>query len=94
MATRLYQSLAEGVLWFSRADKDVIDDVTSIRRTVTEAGTVRFEAPRTAKGHADRAWALMLAIQASSLAGVKDAYANLRKIHRIEDDDGPLRPRF
>lgn len=78
MATRLYQSLAEGVLWFTRENQNVIDDVMSIRRTVTEAGTVRFEAPRTSKGHADLAWALMLAIQASSLAGVRDAYSKIR----------------
>lgn len=82
MAGRLYQSLADGVLYIHKDDRDLTDDIMSIRRTVTEAGTVRFEAPRTAKGHADRAWALMLALQASSLAGLKDAYSNLRRLNR------------
>lgn len=87
MAGRLYQSLADGALWLPRDNvlsgaSDLRDDVMSIRRMVTEAGTVRFDAPRTAKGHADRAWALMLALQASSLAGVKSAYTDLRKTLR------------
>lgn len=78
MAGRLYQTLADGILFLNRDDRDMTDDIMSIRRTVTEAGTVRFEAPRTAKGHADRAWALMLAVQASSLAGLKDAYSRMQ----------------
>ncbi|MBA3833597.1 MAG: hypothetical protein H0X34_17230, partial [Chthoniobacterales bacterium] len=41
------------------------DDVYAIRRLVTAAGNVRYDAPRTAAGHADRAWALMLAIHAA-----------------------------
>ena len=80
MAGRLYQTLADGVLWIPKGEHDLRDDVMSIRRTVTEAGTVRFEAPRTAKGHADRAWALMLAIQASSLAGMRSVYGEMKKI--------------
>jgi phage FluMu gp28-like protein len=38
------------------------DDVSAIRRIVTTAGNVRYDAPRTEAGHADRAWALMLAL--------------------------------
>lgn len=40
------------------------DDIASIRRIVTAAGNVRYDAPRTSAGHADRAWALMLALHA------------------------------
>jgi phage FluMu gp28-like protein len=90
MAGRLYQTLADGILFLNRDDRDMTDDIMYIRRTVTEAGTVRFEAPRTAKGHADRAWALMLAVQASSLAGLKDAYSRLQGMHPkadVEDYD-------
>ncbi len=42
------------------------DDICSIRRLVTQAGNVRYDAPRTAKGHADRAWALMLALHGAA----------------------------
>jgi len=41
------------------------DDVYAIRRLVTAAGNVRYDAPRTSAGHADRAWALMLANHAA-----------------------------
>lgn len=40
-------------------------DVYSIKRMVTEAGNVRYDAARTSKGHADRAWSLMLALHAA-----------------------------
>jgi phage FluMu gp28-like protein len=39
-------------------------DLCAIRREVTSAGNVRYDAPRTDKGHADRAWALALALRA------------------------------
>lgn len=35
--------------------------VSSIMRVVTDAGNVRYDAPRTAEGHADHAWSLALA---------------------------------
>lgn len=87
MAGRLYQSLADGNLWLPTPvaldnAETLSNDLMSIRRTVTEAGTVRFEAPRTSKGHADTAWALMLAVEASSLAGVTSAYSDLRRLRK------------
>jgi phage FluMu gp28-like protein len=39
-------------------------DVAAIRRIVTTAGNVRYDAQHTADGHADSAWALALAIHA------------------------------
>ena len=80
MAGRLYQSLSDGLLYLHKDMHDLRDDIMSIRRTVTEAGTVRFMAPRTAKGHADRAWALMLALQASSQAGMRSVYSEMRNV--------------
>lgn len=41
------------------------DDIAAIRRIVTAAGNVRYDAPRTSSGHADRAWALMLGLHAA-----------------------------
>ncbi len=40
-------------------------DLCSIRREVTAAGNFRYDAPHTANGHADSAWALALALHAS-----------------------------
>jgi phage FluMu gp28-like protein len=55
-------------------------DLCSIRREVTTAGNVRYDAPRTDKGHADRAWALALALHAigkrpASMTISSNAYA-------------------
>jgi phage FluMu gp28-like protein len=45
-------------------DMDLIRDIHSIKKTVTVAGNVRFDADRTDKGHADRFWAMALSIHA------------------------------
>lgn len=49
-------------------------DLHALRKTVTPAGNVRFEADRDANGHADRAWALLLAIEAASGGTAEYAY--------------------
>ena len=74
LATGLYDVLAKDQLRIPSAyafnDKDEIPDlrkdVYAIRRMVTAAGNVRYDAARTKRGHADRAWALMLAVHAAS----------------------------
>lgn len=45
-------------------DKSLRDDLCALRRIVTAAGNIRYDAQRTALGHADRAWALALALHA------------------------------
>jgi phage FluMu gp28-like protein len=40
-------------------------DISSLQRIITTAGNVRYDAPRTSKGHADSAWALALALHAA-----------------------------
>lgn len=47
------------------ASSDVREDLHKVRRTVTAAGNVRFEADRDDAGHADRFWALGLALHAA-----------------------------
>lgn len=42
----------------------LVTDICSLRRIITSAGNIRYDAPRTADGHADRAWALALALHA------------------------------
>ena len=65
LATGLYQALAEQRLVI-RDDPDMIRDICSLRRIVTSSGNVRYDAPRTVHGHADRAWSLALAVYAAS----------------------------
>lgn len=43
---------------------DLRQDLYSLKRIVTSAGNVRYDAERTERGHADRAWALALALHA------------------------------
>lgn len=54
---------------FASAEPEQLrEDVASIRRIITTAGNVRYDAPHTDEGHADRAWALALALHAAMTA--------------------------
>ena len=66
LATGLYQAFADGMIRIPR-DEALRRDICSLRRVITAAGNVRYDAPRTGEGHADRAWALALAIHACSI---------------------------
>lgn len=69
LATGLKLAMERGILRLRADDHDLRDDVLLLRRQVTKAGNVRFDADRSGdKGHADRAWALALAVQASGLS--------------------------
>lgn len=46
-------------------DFELRKDVLNLRREFTQMGNVRYLAPRTKSGHADRAWALALAVYAA-----------------------------
>ena len=48
------------------SDDEIRGDLRSIRKTTTAAGNLRFEADRGPGGHADRFWALALALHAAS----------------------------
>jgi phage FluMu gp28-like protein len=47
-------------------NREVRADLNAVKRYVTPAGNVRFDAEHTDKGHADRFWALALALEAAS----------------------------
>lgn len=50
-------------------DKAIRADLRSVTKQVTSAGNIRFTAERTPDGHADRFWALALAIHAAESGG-------------------------
>ncbi len=50
-------------------DKEVRADLRSVTKQTTSAGNVRFTAERTPDGHADRFWALALALHAGVMPG-------------------------
>jgi len=46
-------------------DRELISEFHSVSRNVTSGNNIKFESPRTKKGHGDRAWAVMLALLAA-----------------------------
>ena len=56
------------------ADRAIRDDLHSIKKYVTAAGNVRFDAERTDQGHADRFWSLALCEMAGCAPSMKPSY--------------------
>jgi len=52
-------------------DKDLIEDLHSVKKTLTPAGNIRYEG-ETQDSHADRFWSLALALYASSQEEAKE----------------------
>lgn len=65
MAYQLLRS-AEDVSVLIPNDRDVREDLHSVKKITTASGNIRFDADETDKGHADRFWALALANHAAS----------------------------
>ena len=72
-------------------DPAIRGDLRKVRKTVTAAGNVRYEAERDDGGHADRFWALALACHAASSAdGAGPSMAcGLEAASHDADDAGP-----
>ncbi len=48
------------------ADRDIREDLHSVKKFTTSAGNIRFDAERTELGHADRFWAAALGVHAGT----------------------------
>ena len=46
-------------------DEALVNDIHSVKRLITASGNFRFDAERTAEGHADRFWAIGQAVRAA-----------------------------
>ena len=64
MAIRMKRHFEERTLRIPD-DRALRNDIAAVKRVITSAGTIRFDAERTADGHADRFWALALAMHAA-----------------------------
>ncbi len=64
MAVTLLRCMEDARLKLPNMPK-LISDLRSIRKTTTSAGNVRYEGERDENGHADRFWALALALHAA-----------------------------
>ncbi|GIK18634.1 MAG: hypothetical protein BroJett004_07980 [Planctomycetota bacterium] len=56
-------------------DAAALAEINSIRRLVTAAGNVRYDAERNERGHADLAWAWLLAVHAAGRRSAPMAWA-------------------
>jgi len=61
------------------AEKNIRADLRAIKKTATSAGNLRFAADRGPGGHADRFWALALAVHAAQQAG-EQRYENSARL--------------
>ena len=59
------------------ATPEIREDIHSMKRLITSSGNVRFDAARTEDGHADRFWALALAVHAGSNPSAPISYEGL-----------------
>lgn len=62
LATGMYSAFVESTVRIPKTDVSLRNDICSIRRIITTAGNIRYDAPHTDEGHADSAWALALAL--------------------------------
>ena len=51
-------------------NREVRTDINAVKRFVTPAGNVRFDAEHTDRGHADRFWALAMVVNAATQPNV------------------------
>lgn len=63
IASTLYQAFADNMITIPN-DPELIHDLCALQRIVAVNGSIRYDAPRTEQGHADRAWSLGLALHA------------------------------
>lgn len=71
-------------------DKNIRADLRTVTKQTTAAGNIRFTAERSPDGHADRFWALALAIEAAGSGVVEYAYHPVKSSHD-DDNDRPVR---
>lgn len=62
-------------------DPDIRADLRSVTKETTAAGNIRFSAERSESGHADRFWALALAIEAASAPSGPIEYKSISARH-------------
>ncbi len=66
MVLETKKRMERGSLSIEPGNRDLMADLHAIRKYVTTAGNVRFDATRDERGHADRAWAGMLSVLAAA----------------------------
>lgn len=69
LMTGLKAAISTGRLRIPDDDLDLHRDILNIRREIKKSGRITYDAARTKKGHADRAWSLALGVDVCSQGG-------------------------
>ena len=86
LASRLRESFEDKALRIPRGDRDLREDLHSLKRVQSPTGAPRFVAENTDAGHADRAWALALALNAASTPYQPYAYHPVSSVWKDDSD--------
>jgi phage FluMu gp28-like protein len=70
LASRVKAVFQDKIISISN-DKDLIEDLHSVKKTITKAGNIRYEG-ETDNSHADRFWSLALALHSAGQEDVKE----------------------
>ena len=70
MARTLRRTLQEGRLTLPR-ERSLMDQLHVVRRMATESGRIKYDAPASGSNHADKFWALALALYAATGMGAR-----------------------
>lgn len=89
LATRAKQDFEDRKLRIPLGDRDIRSDLHALKRTVTATGAVRFDADGDTDGHADRAWALFLALHAAGTQRAPIDYASTGRRTGVAVDADP-----
>jgi phage FluMu gp28-like protein len=76
----------EGRLWIAD-DRDLLLDLHSIKRIITDSANIKYDSDRNERGHADRAWASMLSLRAAG-QGVVPRVQGFSEGERMDWGDG------
>ncbi len=74
LATGLKHCFEDRAIRIPHNNKEVRDDLHSVRKVVTASGNVTYVAKRDKNGHADRFWGAALAVNAATAVAGSDVY--------------------
>jgi phage FluMu gp28-like protein len=67
---------------------EIREDLHSVRRITTAANNIRFDADHSANGHADRFWALALALHAAGNGSGEIHISTRKKLETLKITEG------
>ena len=82
LAYPLRSRMEDGLLRIPN-DTEIRADIRSVRREFTNGGIMRFSASRTSDGHADRFWALALAVHSADTSMLSNGMTLIKREEQV-----------